>query len=243
MAITITNLGNSADPDINSGTDGASIDSASWTPPSSGLINCFVWNRSTTGSPVTMSGNGVTWHEIATVVSATVHRLTLFAANASGSTTGATTITRADGSTIIGWRASFFFAEGVDLSGGVPAAFVQAPTNEAANVSSLSITLAAAGHADNRAIAGFAHAANEATTPRTNWTELDDLATGAPNNALETQYRGDAFETTASASWASAVQALGIAAELKAAVAASTVMRRTLAQYMARTGVRQLHRS
>ena len=222
MALAFANLGVSANPDINTGTDGTSAATASWVPPASGLICAFVWTRSTNGHIQAMSGNGITWHQIATVQSATVHRLTLFAANASGSTTGATTISIVGGDTAIGFRVSFLHVTGVDLTGGVAAAFVQAPTNQAANVATLSVNLAAAGNAANRAIAGFAHAANEATTPRTNWTELDDLATGAPNNALETQYRGDAFETTASASWASSVQALGIAAEIKAALTVFT---------------------
>lgn len=216
MAITFTNLGASANPDINSQTDATSYANSSWTPPSSGLICVFVLSRQTGGPPQpTISGNSLTWTAIATVTRSTVWRLTLFGADASGSSTGATTVDFA-GNTQIGCTASFFLAEGVDLSGGVAAAFVQAPTADGNNVQTLSVTLAAAGAADNRAVAGFFHAAQEATTPRTNWDEQDDLSDANPPRALETQTRADAFETTASATWASAVVAAAIAAELKA---------------------------
>jgi hypothetical protein len=57
--------------------------------------------------------------------------------------------------------------------------------------------------------------------PRTNWTELDDMVQGGSLNT-ETQYRGDAFETTASATWDGANRGhIGIAAELKAVSALS----------------------
>lgn len=216
MAITFTNLGATANtnPDINTGTDANSYPNSSWTPPSSGLICVFVRNRAATPGTPTMSGNNITWTEIASVTNG-VSKLTLFGADAAGSTTGVTTIDFA-GATQIACQASFFVADGVDLTGGVVAAFVPAPPASATSVTTLSITLAAAGHADNRAIAGFFHAQNEATTERANWTELDDLAVGLGGGGLATQYRGDAFETTASATWASTVNAEGIAAELKA---------------------------
>jgi hypothetical protein len=215
VAITFQNLGASANPDFNSNTDLSSYANSSWTPPTSGLILLLVASRATSGTTniPTVSGNNITWTQIATVIAA--YRLTLFAADASGSSAGVTTISFA-GQTQFFCFASFFHATGVDLSGGVAAAFVQSPVNNGSNVDNLSVTLNAAGNSDNRPISGFFHAANEATTHRANWTEADDLANTFPNTALETQWRDDAFETTASASWASFVSALGIAAELKA---------------------------
>ena len=223
MTITFTNLGASADPpDINASTDAALYTNSIWTPPTSGLIIVGVWNRAATPGTPTISGNGLTWEEIATITVVTVQKLTLFGANASGSSIGVTTIDFAL-ATQIGCRASFFLAEGVDLSSGVAAAFVQTPTNTGDSVGSLSITLAPASHADNRPIVVFGHASNEVTTPRTDWDEMDDLPNNAPNFCVETQARDDAFETTASASWANpGVAALGIAAELKALIAAGT---------------------
>src|SRR5688572_25793135 len=91
MALAFSNLGASANPDINSGTDAASYANTSWTPPTSGLIKVAVWSREAAGpNQPTISGNNLTWTAIATVVASTVHRLTLFGANASGSSAGVT---------------------------------------------------------------------------------------------------------------------------------------------------------
>jgi hypothetical protein len=222
VAITFTNLGASANPDINELNDLSSYPNSSWTPPTSGLIVLFVASRAVTGTTnvPTVSGNSLTWTQIATVQRGSAHTMTLFGANASGSATGATTIDFA-GQNQSFCRASFFLAEGVDLTGGVAAAFVQSPTNQGDGVTSGSVTLSAAAAGDNRPIAAFYHAANEVTTPRTDWDEMDDLAGSFTNTAIETQSRDDAFETTASASWATStsVNWLGIAAELKATVA------------------------
>lgn len=218
---TFSNLGVSANPDINSATDLAAYSNTSWTPPTSGLIKVAVWSRNAAG-PVapTISGNGVTWVQISTVVVATVWRLTLLAADASGSSAGVTTVDFA-GQVQIGCTALFSLVDDVDLSGGVAAAFVQAVTNTGSNVQSLEITLLPASHADNRPFAVFAHAAADLKDPRTNWTELDDITGTGPARAVESQYRSDAFETTASAAWplGSAVVCGGIAVEIKGAVA------------------------
>lgn len=215
MAITFANLGVSANPDINNNVDATSYANTSWTPPTADLIVVFVANRVAGAVPnaPTVSGNSLTWTQIATVTTAT-RRLTLFAANASGSSTGATTFDCA-GQTQTNFFVSFFHVLGADLSGGVLAAFVQSPTNTSTGTSG-SVTLAAAGHADNRPVAGFMHNANEATTPDAAWTEVDDLANSAQINALETQWDADGFQN-ASASWATSSEWLGIAAEIKAA--------------------------
>ncbi len=218
MAVAFANLGVSATPDFASGTDAASYATGSWTPPTNDLIILYVFNRATTGAPntPTVSGNGLTWTQIKTVVdSGNLRRMTLFGANASGSSAGATTIDFA-GQTQTMCYAFFFQATSVDLSGGVAAAFVQSPTGTGSATSG-SITLAAAGSADNRPISGWFHSAQQGSTERTNWTEADDLSAGAPVGGMETQYRSDAFEITASASWVTSAVWVGIAAEIKAA--------------------------
>jgi hypothetical protein len=105
------------------------------------------------------------------------------------------------------------------LSGGVANAFVQTPNNSGSSATSGSVTLAAAGNAANRPIAAFLHDADEVTVERTNWTECDDMHGSGPDRAFHTQYRSDAFETTASASWSTSGDWAGLAAELKASVA------------------------
>jgi hypothetical protein len=165
-----------------------------------------------------MSGNGLTWTQIgSTLADGDNGGLSMFAADASGSSAGATTVDfGAD--TQVHCTVSFFHATGVDLSGGVAAAFVQSPTNTGTGTSG-SVTLAAAGAADNRPISFFWHLAAESSTERTNWTELDDMTGTGRNRGIITQYRDDAFETTASASWTTSAKWAGIAAELKASVA------------------------
>src|SRR5207302_6943185 len=114
----------------------------------------------------------------------------------------------------IGAEASFFHASNVDLSGGVAAAFVQSPTGSGTAASG-SIAVASPGNSANRPVSGWFHAQNEVTSPRTNWAEVDDGNHNMPNAAMESQWRSDAFETTASASWSTSSAWLGIAAELK----------------------------
>lgn len=240
MGIAFANMGASAAPDVFSSVDASSFSSAAHTPPT-GVIICFVNTRTANSDATsppnipTVTGNGLTWTQIATVTynsSSAIHRgrLTLFAADNTGgtATNGATSFDFA-GQTQTGYGVSFFYATGVDVSGGLAAAFVQAPTNTGSTLTTLSVNLAAAGHADNRPIAGFAHSANETATERTNWTEVDDDGTSSPTTSLETQYRSDTFETTASASWSSNVACAGIAAELKATIAGGSVKPKTLA--------------
>ncbi len=218
MAIIFTNLGASANPDINSSDDATSYANSSWSPPTSGFLIAYIYNgaaiQADTVAP-TISGNNLTWTQIETRLGGT-SRITLFAANLSGATAGVTTV---DFGSIVqlGVRVSFFRAEGVDLTGGVAAAFVQT-VKDGGTSAAPTLTLAAAGHADNRPIVGFYTAINQTATPRTNWTLVDDLALGSPPRALSTQWRADAFDTTASVTWAGSNSYGGIAAELKAVV-------------------------
>jgi hypothetical protein len=219
---TFANLGGSTTPDINDAADLSSYTGSSFTPPTAGLAYIFVLSRVGNNDPnhPAVSGWGIDWIEIASIAHTgdNVSRLTLLAANLSGATAGALTVAFG-GQTQQCCSALVAYATDVDLSGGVAAAFVQTPTSTATGTgTSGSVTLASASHADNRPIAGFWHRANEATTPRTNWTELDDIAGAGPTRGTETQYRADAFETTASASWSGNVAWLGIAAEIKGAV-------------------------
>lgn len=226
--IAFTNLGVSVglgqggfvNPDINDGTNGSSFSNSSWTPPTTGLIVVYATAKQVTGGPTfpTASGNSLTWVQIQTVDCTSTHGLTLFGADATGSTTGATTFDFS-GNEQQHLTASFFQVTGVDLSGGVAAAFVQTPTNEVTGTS-ISVTLAAAGAADNRPISGVLHDDDEVSEERTNWTEVDDMHDNSRVRGLITQSRADAFETTASASWVtSAGNVCIIAAELKASVA------------------------
>lgn len=231
MAIAFANLGDSSvfgttvNPDFTIGTDAASYANTSWTPPTSDLICLVVYNTKATAADAVTSvtGNGITWTSIASATfgAGSIKRLTLFGANGSGSSAGITTISFG-ANTQTGCNASFFQATGVDLTGGVVAAFVQSPVvNAGAAATTGSVTLAAAGNAANRPIAAFGSAANETITGRTNWTTFDVIGGSAPVRNLGTQVRSDAFETTASATWVTSGVWGAIAAELKATLAAA----------------------
>ena len=223
MAIAFANLGVSASPDIFSTSNASSYANSSWTPPTTGMIGCWVANTHASATTIpTISGNGITWVQIATVslLSGIDRRLTLFAANAAGASAGVTTIDYA-GSNQTGTAASFFQITGADEANGVAQSFVQTLNNNGSAALSGSVTLAAAANSNNRPISAFIHNANEVVTPQTNWTELDDGSYINPSFALESQFRSDAFDTAAAASWATSSIWIGMAAEVKVLTAAA----------------------
>ncbi len=229
MAIAFANLGASANPDIADTTNVLAYSNTSWTPPTSGLIICYVWVHGGTllpGVNAALTGNGITWTAIASNTGGTTpgRRLFLYAANAAGATTDVTTWTGDSADTAeAGCIMSFFQITGADEANGVVQCFVQTP-NTTGSGASASITLAAAANANNRAIAGFGHNAVEGTTPRANWTSIDDLTHATPSSGFETQWRTDAFETTASASWTTNISFDGLAAEVRVAQTGPSLM-------------------
>src|SRR3972149_3527080 len=217
LAVGFTNLGTSANPDINSNTDATSYTNSSWTPPTTGMIVVWVTSTANTVNP-TMNGNGITWVRISTFRVST-QQISLFAADATGATIGATTVDFG-AETQTRCAASFSQITGADEDNGVAQTFIQTPTASGSGTSG-SITLAAAADGGNRPISGWFHNANEGSTPRTNWTEVDDLTSTAPVWDTESQFRSDAFETTASASWTSSVNFRAMAAAIKIATGAA----------------------
>lgn len=216
--ITFTNLGLFSAPDFEAGVNASSYPSLSWTPPSNTLIVLFVYAEKSGGgaaSTPTVSGNSLTWTQIGTTLDCgSQHGISTFATTGSSPTTGSTTVDFG-GVGQLRCIALFFQVDGADLSGGVAGAFVQTQTNTGSGTS-LEIILNAAGSSNNRPIAAFLHFANEGSTARTNWTELDDMSSSEGFD-WQSQYRGDAFETTASASWTTSSTCCGRASEIKAA--------------------------
>jgi hypothetical protein len=220
--IMFSNLGATSNPDLASGIDATSYVNSSWTPPTSGLIIATVYSRRFGGGdPITptMSGNGVAWVQIATVMVAGTHRLTLFGANASGSTTGATTVDFG-AETQDFMHVNFMGATGVNLSGGAAAAFVQAPTGGTSGTSA-SISLSIGADPLNRLFAAFSLSTTPGMTARSGWTPADDQAAFTAES--QTQHRSGAFDTAASATWDGTSRAwVGIAVELKADIPPSS---------------------
>jgi hypothetical protein len=218
-AITFANLGVSATPDTKDGADASSYPTASWTPPTSGVIALCVMNRiANPGNVPTVSGNGITWTQVATlsVDPGAAHRITWFLADATGATTGVTTIDFA-GETQISCDSMFLhITANLDISGGLAAAVVQAPNTNGTGTSG-TVTFAAAGHADNRAVIGWFHQANEATNPDAAWTGGDDFAGSGPTRGAETQWKSDGVANNTS-TWVTSSAYIGLGLELKATV-------------------------
>jgi hypothetical protein len=204
---------------VSSSTDlNAYSASPTYTPqPKSLLVVAAVMG--TTGDFPSISGHGLTWTMLENQTqSGPAYALQMWAADAGTSpTSAAVTITRTSGSGTMGIILEFEVT-GADTSSGLTSAVVNHYVGTAASGTSISVTLSAAGSSRNRPIAFVGHFANEATTPRTNWTEAAgaDLATATPAYSFEGQYRSDAFETTASGSYATSSVARMFALEVKA---------------------------
>lgn len=198
-----------------------------YTPAANSLLVAFVVGAGNTNDPdhstTPFAGHGVSWTKLTLSANAlsTTHALSAWVADAGSSPTSAA-CTAQWASNRTGAAVIEFEVTGAELGGGASAAILQNPTNNGTGTSG-SLNLAAATMAENRPLAFFVHLANEATTPRSLWTE-DASADGNFNNpatGAEAQYRSDAFETTASASWTASSAWRGIALEVRAKITAA----------------------
>lgn len=213
--------------------DNSSFATASITPTANRLILAAIYNsKSTAPAAPTLSGNGLTWVSIATIIfnegQAVERRISLFRAMGASPSAGAMTIDFAGvNQTSCGW--SIFELDGIDTSGtNGSGAIVQSVTNElTVSGTSLTVTLAAFGSTDNGAVAVFGVRDAVVITPDTGWTEIHDINWTLPGSALETQWRAD-NDTTAVASWTGNEIAGGIAAEIKVAAVGGATPQRAL---------------
>ncbi|MHA2047403.1 MAG: hypothetical protein ACW99G_21660 [Candidatus Thorarchaeota archaeon] len=141
MAIAFSNLGASANPDINSGANSTGYTNTSWIPPTDELIVVWVQSRRGGGPDTpTISGNSLTWTQIGTTfdldadgnglsfdLDADGNGLSLFLAKAAGSSSGATTVDFG-GLTQVHCIAQFSRVTGADLSVTTTGIIIQRPT-------------------------------------------------------------------------------------------------------------------
>lgn len=199
-----------------------------WTPVADRLY--LAWSVVTKGSspakPVP-SGNGLTWTSLADSASFGTNsdRMSLYAAPGTNGVLGDTTITAASSTGCVMLIAEFTGADvsTVSTSPGAGKSIVQVVSANGADSTTGTETLAAAASGANRVAVGFMHEKNEAVTPRANWTEIDDRNYGTPSTSLETQWRSDAFETTATATWATSCPWWGMAVEIATLNASDSV--------------------
>ncbi len=221
MTIAVTHRG--AIHDTNAGALVTLTSSPTWTPAANSLLITWISSSTEEVSPTSVTGHGVTYTKIGNLIQLgtgpNLGVLELWAAKAGASPTSV-----AVSATWVFARSGVSISEeevtghdnALSLAIGAGQMFPQVVSagNSVATATSRTLTLAAAAHVNNRPISAFIHAANEVKTPQTSWTELDDGGYTSPNRSMETQYRSDAFDTTAGASWTTARASAGMAAEI-----------------------------
>jgi hypothetical protein len=201
---------------------------ASVTPTANALVLVAVvapYRSDTTAGnyTVTLTGNGLTYVQIDKQAISTAgspsHLLSLFRSMGASPSAGTISITwaAADGSLSGSWIVAE--CTGVDTSGtNGSGAIVQSDKDVNVGGTSLALSLAAFGSANNATFATFSLNANLAVTNEGGWTELADVALddGTNDSAIQAQWIAS-NDTSPSASW-SAADSGGIAIEIKAAV-------------------------
>jgi predicted aconitase with swiveling domain len=191
-----------------------------YTPAAGSLLVAFVVTTlgATPLDPTTVTGHGVSFSKLTLTARtlSTTHAVSVWIANAGVSPTSVACIASYGAVSQTGGTVTEFEVTGADLTT-LAGSIVQNPTNTGSGTSG-SVVLAAAGSADNRPMSFWLHLANEATTAQSLWT-LTAGATGnfnTPATGAAGQFRTDAYETPATATWTGNVAWRGVAIEVKA---------------------------
>ncbi len=206
-------------------TNQASYTTASITPTANNLVLAWVTNtKATTPDTPTLSGNGLTWVQVATVtwgtIAAPTARTTLFRAMGAAPTAGAVTISFGASQTGCAWAIERF--SGVDTSGtngsGAIVQSVTGRTDSASAAAGLSISLAALGDPTNATAGGFSNMVNSATSisAGTGYTAFTGAAYSTPNTSIRAEWRATG-STTVNVTQSAVSHIGGIAVEIKVA--------------------------
>jgi hypothetical protein len=238
MAIAATLLTSSYD-----NVDRTSYTTASISPASNSLLLLFVTDSISVGTApeAVPTGLSLTWERLGQRVygpSPGVRRAGAWIAQCGGSPgSGTITLTendRGSGTTSIGTSWAVIEITGHHTT--QPVRQVQYPgtgtfaTLSGYQLTGLTLPMLPAADSNSRGFSAFHHQANEATTFRANWSELSDHNATTPDGGHETQWRSDAFETTASATWTTSSRCFGFAIEI-AEASAPSIARATIATY------------
>jgi hypothetical protein len=204
----------------NDTVNNTSFSTASITPTANRLVLALIYNRvwSGTASAPTLSGNGLTWVEVANVNTTLPRRLTLFRAMGGSPSTGAVTIDMG-GVTHVHCIWSIVEFSGVDTGGtNGSAAVVQSQVNNA-NATNLTVTLGAFADVLNATYGGFSYTANEAATTGNSgaYTQIHNVNQAENTTSILSEYLL-ANDTSVDASWTTSSLTYGIAVEIKDAV-------------------------
>ena len=217
--------------DTNSSSATTITTTANISPTASSLLIVFVGAASgeateTDPSAVSLSG-GVSFTKLSTTSfnSTNNNAITCWVAN-SGASPGANQSLSVGSWTLARTGVGIVTIQvtGADLSGAASDAIIQPQGTSGTAATSGSMTLSAASDSNNRPVAFFVHNANQTSTARTNWT-LAGTSGGhnTPVRGYMGEWRADAFETTASASWTTSAVWNGYCLEVKIAAAATPV--------------------
>lgn len=206
-------------------TDTTSYATASISPSSNKLILAVVFNfKSGTAEVPALSGNGLTWVNVANILSGagTTRRLSVFRALGSSPSSGVITIDFS-GNTQLGvvWAVSEF--DNVDTSGtDGSGAIVQSVTDDAVSQASpYSVTLASFGNVNNATFGAFGKANTQVSSPGSGFSEIFDEALSTPDGRLVTEWK-NSNDTSVDITYVASVDLAGIAVEIKNAEQAIT---------------------
>lgn len=205
MPVTATNL------TANGSTSTASsYNTASITPSSNNLVFAFVKNDGGSQETASLSGNSLTWVQVATVTIGATARVSLFRALGASPTGGAVTISFGANQTSCDWVIDQF--ANVDTTGtNGSGAVVQSATNsDTSTTTSLTVTLAAFGSINNATYGGFR--SGSAISAGSGFTIV---GSDGVSEYESSEFRND-NATSVNATWASDPSFhAGIAAEIK----------------------------
>lgn len=194
--------------------DATSFATASITPTADALQLIGVASRvgSGTANTPTVTGAGVTWVQEDTATSG-VLRLTVLRGLEASPSSGALTIDFA-GQTQESCCWSAIEITGTSTAGTSGSDAVRQSTIATGSGTSLTVTLAAFEDAAHATVGFFTHASNENTTVGSGFTELGDVGVATPVLAVFSEWL-NGTDTSVDASWASNVQARGVALEIR----------------------------
>lgn len=222
MAVSASNLATTG-----SNTDATSYATASITPGADKLVLAWVYSiAATTPNTPTASGNSLTWVEIDNQLDKdSLRRLTLFRAMGSSPSSGAVTFDFG-GQTQTGCGWSVIEYTGMDTTGtNGSGAIVQSAKNASVGTAtSLTVTLAAFSSTNNATAGGFGFPLNTAGLPNagSGFTRTGQRNQASPNLSIGSEFRSDNDTTVDMDSSSSSIPWVGIAVEIKEAVATTT---------------------
>jgi len=189
---------------------GTTFTTASVTPGANKLQLLYVWSQAAVApNAPTVTGNGLTWVQVATIVFGTTRRLTLFRALGASPSAGTISIAFAGQSQTAGlWRLTEF--AGVDTSGtNGSGAIGGSNTGSGASGQGASIDSGTPSDGNAQLSSAVVHLAAEQTTP--NFVpELTDWISGDAAGMIE-QWGGDGWTDSISCGWGTSSAWGGIA--------------------------------